>query len=112
MGTDPKSRAVLGRVSLSIALAALAVGFVAPSPAHAYASDLGGGTIYHLNYDWSFPATSAASGSSGSNDYIVYTPAGWTPSEKLPMYVLLHGCPGVPGQGAEAMMGAARINPI
>ena len=112
MGRGFAGQGVLGRLFLTAAVAALAVGVVAPSPAYAYASDLGGGTIYHLNYDWSFPATSAASGSSGTNDYIVYTPVGWTPSEKLPLYVLLHGCPAVDGQGAEAMMGAARINPI
>jgi poly(3-hydroxybutyrate) depolymerase len=106
------NRATWRRVFLCAAVAATAMVQLAVQPAHAYPSDLGGGTVYHRDYSWSFPSTAGAVATSGSNDYIVYTPSGWTPKKRLPLYVLLHGCPGIPGQGAEAMMQATRMNPI
>ena len=102
----------LGRVLLCATLAALSAGLIAPLPAYAYASDLGAGTVRHLTFHWSFPATSGAAATSGSNDYLVYTPVSWKASDRLPLYVVLHGCPAVPGAGAEATMDSTRVNPV
>jgi poly(3-hydroxybutyrate) depolymerase len=41
-------------------------------------------------------------------DYLVYLPVGWKKSERLPVYVMLHGC----GTTAAQQMGANRLNPI
>jgi poly(3-hydroxybutyrate) depolymerase len=98
--------------SLAVAVAATVASVAAPSPAHAYPADLGSGIVHDLNYTWSFPATSGGRGSSGTYDYLAYTPTGWTASESLPMYVVLHGCPAKDGQGAQAMMEATRLNAL
>lgn len=102
-------RLLVGAVLL---LAMGTVGLVAPAPAHAFTADLGSGTVHRLTYNWSFPPTSGARGQSGSIDYLAYTPVGWASSDALPLYVVLHGCPGTPGQGAEEMMKATRLNAI
>ena len=41
-------------------------------------------------------------------DYLVYTPAGWRPTDRLPVYVMVHGC----GTTAAQQMGANLLNPI
>ncbi|MFZ3572242.1 alpha/beta hydrolase family esterase [Streptomyces sp. BH097] len=46
--------------------------------------------------------------STGVNDYLVYVPKGWKPSEKLPLYVMVHGC----GTTAEQQMHANLLNPL
>ena len=112
MGEHRSGRSWLSRVLLCAALAVLSVNLVAPSPALAYASDLGAGTVHQLTYRWSFPATHNGGSASGSNTYLVYTPSGWTASDRLPLYVVLHGCPSSAGEGAEAMMDRTRMNPV
>jgi poly(3-hydroxybutyrate) depolymerase len=108
------SRRTLARLLWIVAtlLIVSGAGLVAPVPAHAYASDLGDGAVHHPTYRWSFPATSGARATSGAYDYLVYTPSGWTPDDRLPLYLVLHGCPAVEGQGAEAMMQATRLNAL
>ena len=103
---------MLTRSCVSALLCTLAVGFIPRSAAYAYDSDPGAGHVYSLTYDWSFPASNGAEATSGSNSYLVYTPAGWTASEKLPLYVVLHGCPAVAGNSAVQTMDATRVNPI
>jgi poly(3-hydroxybutyrate) depolymerase len=103
------TRLLTGALSLGVLCGGVVL--TAP-PAHAYASDLGGGKVTTMTYSWNFPATRAASGSSGSYDYLAYTPTGWEPQDNLPLYVVLHGCPGVDGQGAQAMMEATRLNAL
>ncbi|MFI6369065.1 alpha/beta hydrolase family esterase [Nocardia sp. NPDC050630] len=44
----------------------------------------------------------------GGNDYLVYVPRDWKPSERLPVYVMVHGC----GTTAEQMMGASLLNQL
>jgi poly(3-hydroxybutyrate) depolymerase len=41
-------------------------------------------------------------------DYLVYLPVGWKPAERLPLYVMVHGC----ATTAAQQMGANRLNPI
>jgi poly(3-hydroxybutyrate) depolymerase len=102
-------RILTGGVVLSVVFG----GFVGSAPpANAFASDLGGGHVQKMTYSWNFPPTSGASGSSGSYDYLAYTPGGWEPQDSLPLYVVLHGCPATDGQGAQAMMEATRLNAI
>lgn len=109
----PSRRALSRLLAAIVALATSGtIGLAAPNPAYAYAADLGGGTVHKLNYTWSFPATPGGGGTSGSYDYLAYTPTGWTASEPLPLYVVLHGCPAVDGQGAQAMMEATRLNAL
>ena len=112
MGKSLASCRLLGRGLLVTTLGAMTFALIPPSAAHAYRSDLGDGNVYHLTYHWSFPATHNAAATSGSNDYLVYTPVGWTATDRLPLYVVLHGCPAVPGAGAEALMESSRVNPI
>ncbi|MGW5569911.1 extracellular catalytic domain type 1 short-chain-length polyhydroxyalkanoate depolymerase [Nocardia thailandica] len=45
---------------------------------------------------------------SGLNDYLVYTPRGWKSSDRLPLYVMVHGC----GTTAEQQMGANLLNAL
>jgi len=41
-------------------------------------------------------------------DYLVYTPVGWKKTDRLPLYVALHGC----AMNAADMMSATWLNPI
>ena len=108
MGGRRVLRGMLGRLLLCAALAATSAGFFSPSRAYAYDSDLGAGTVHALTYKWSFPATRNGGATSGSNAYLLYTPAGWTASDRLPLYVLLHGC----SETVDKRMMSARMNPV
>jgi poly(3-hydroxybutyrate) depolymerase len=44
----------------------------------------------------------------GVNDYLVYVPRGWKKTDKLPLYVMVHGC----GTTAEQQMHANLLNPL
>ncbi|MFI7294889.1 alpha/beta hydrolase family esterase [Streptomyces sp. NPDC050121] len=46
--------------------------------------------------------------STGVNDYLVYVPKGWKPADRLPLYVMVHGC----GTTAEQQMHANLLNPL
>lgn len=43
-----------------------------------------------------------------SYDYLTYTPAGWKQSDRLPLYVMLHGCGTTPDQ----QMNSNLLNPL
>ena len=77
------------RTRLAVALAGIAaVGLAVASPSSAapkrYSLEGGKGTVTHHPY--------GKLNGGILYDYLVYTPAGWTPSERLPLYVALHGC--------------------
>lgn len=44
----------------------------------------------------------------GAHEYIVYTPAGWTPSASMPLMVVVHGCQ----TSADQQMRASLFNPL
>ncbi|MBO2448697.1 hypothetical protein J4573_16465 [Actinomadura barringtoniae] len=44
----------------------------------------------------------------GDNSYLVYVPQGWNGAEKLPLYVMLHGC----GSTADQQMNVSLLNPL
>ncbi|WP_167746294.1 extracellular catalytic domain type 1 short-chain-length polyhydroxyalkanoate depolymerase [Streptomyces melanosporofaciens] len=46
--------------------------------------------------------------STGENDYLVYVPKGWKESDRLPLYVNLHGC----GTTAQEMIDASLVNAV
>jgi poly(3-hydroxybutyrate) depolymerase len=80
-----------------VVVAAVALPAVA-APAKQYSTEGGQGRMTHhvygevdgLKYDW-----------------LVYTPAGWKASERLPLYVVVHGC----ASTAQDMAGAAWLHP-
>src|SRR4051794_38269357 len=84
------------------AIAAMGLGLAGPSSAapKKYALEGGKGHVTHHPYG------KAANGI--AYDYLVYTPVGWKSSDRLPLYVALHGCAMT---GAD-MMAATWLNPI
>ncbi|MCZ1004105.1 hypothetical protein O1M63_49175 [Streptomyces mirabilis] len=84
---------------MSVAANCLALVF-APPVLSAERSDTAGvaGRVDHRTYE----------GSTGVNDYLVYVPERWKPSERLPLYVMVHGC----GTTAEQQMHANLLNPL
>ncbi|MBO2448695.1 hypothetical protein J4573_16455 [Actinomadura barringtoniae] len=101
---DASGRSRLGRrdgqrwrVRTTLAAASvLALTFAAPATAAATAK--GGGHVDHRTYR----------ASTGTNDYLVYVPRGWKPTDRLPLYVMVHGC----GTTATQQMGASLLNPL
>lgn len=85
-----------------VTAASLALGAILSVPASAARSyDLGGGKG-HVEYR-KFGTVD------GLNfDYLVYLPDGWNRGDRLPLYVMMHGC----GTTAAQQMGANRLNPI
>jgi poly(3-hydroxybutyrate) depolymerase len=85
---------------LATAAAAAVLGLAFTAPADADTGDTGGGAgrVDHRTYQ----------ASTGTNDYLVYVPKGWTGSERLPLYVNLHGC----SETAAQQMGASLLNQV
>ncbi|MGW5517535.1 extracellular catalytic domain type 1 short-chain-length polyhydroxyalkanoate depolymerase [Nocardia africana] len=84
------------------AVAALALGLaLTAAPPHAAATEDTGGGNGHLDHHASLTEH-------GVNDYLVYAPAGWKPSDRLPLYVMLHGC----GTTASEQMNASLMNTV
>lgn len=100
MWTTPRSVLMSVLAGLSLLAGALGAGAqAAPKPQPAY--DLGGGQgrVEYREH--------------GLNDGVLhstltYLPSGWTKAERLPVYVMVHGC----GTTAAQQMGANRLNPI
>jgi poly(3-hydroxybutyrate) depolymerase len=82
-----------------LAAASILALFTAP-PAVAGSDDTagGGGRVEQQTYR----------ASTGVNDYLVYVPQGWKKTDKLPLYVMVHGC----GTTAEQQMHANLLNSL
>lgn len=90
------------RLTLAVALVAVA-GLTLAGPSSAapkYPLEGGKGHVTHHPYG------KAANGI--TYDYLVYTPVGWKKSERLPVYVVLHGC----ATSASVMAGATWMNAL
>ncbi|MFJ7773027.1 alpha/beta hydrolase family esterase [Streptomyces sp. NPDC097107] len=91
------------RLRTVLASTAAAICLMLATPSAALAADQGdiagsAGRVDHRTYE----------AATGVNDYLVYVPKGWKPSDKLPLYVMVHGC----GTTAEQQMHANLLNPL